>query len=57
LRPAVEAGYADQAHLTRECRRLSGLPPSILLRDGARAAGEKSVLFKRRGAAPAMLTA
>lgn len=29
---AIEAGYADQAHLTRECRRLSGLPPTALLR-------------------------
>jgi AraC-like DNA-binding protein len=56
LRPAVEAGYADQAHLTRECRRLSGLPPGALLRDGALAAGEKSVSFKRRRAAAATLT-
>lgn len=29
-RAAVEAGYSDQAHLTRECRRLTGLPPSRL---------------------------
>jgi AraC-like DNA-binding protein len=28
---AFELGYADQAHLTRECRRLSGLTPSDLL--------------------------
>ena len=28
---AAEAGYADQAHLTRECRDLSGLPPAELL--------------------------
>jgi AraC-like DNA-binding protein len=28
---AVDAGYADQAHLTRECLRLSGLTPSRLL--------------------------
>jgi hypothetical protein len=28
---AVEAGYADQAHLTRECVRLSGLTPGRLL--------------------------
>ena len=27
---AAAAGYADQAHLTRECRRLSGLTPSKL---------------------------
>jgi AraC-like DNA-binding protein len=30
---AVEAGYADQAHLTRECRRLTGLPPRAFLDD------------------------
>ena len=29
-RAAFEAGYADQAHLTRECRRLTGLSPSGL---------------------------
>lgn len=29
---AVDVGYADQAHLTRECRRLTGLSPSALLR-------------------------
>lgn len=28
---AVEAGYADQAHLTRECRRLAGVPPARLV--------------------------
>lgn len=28
---AFEAGYADQAHLTREVRRLSGLSPSVIL--------------------------
>ena len=27
---AADAGYADQAHLTRECRRLSGLTPAVL---------------------------
>jgi AraC-like DNA-binding protein len=30
-RLAVEAGYADQAHLTRDSRRLAGLPPGALL--------------------------
>lgn len=30
---AVTAGYADQAHLTREVRRLAGSPPARLLRD------------------------
>lgn len=28
---AAEAGYADQAHLSRECARLAGLPPSAFL--------------------------
>jgi AraC-like DNA-binding protein len=28
---AAEAGYADQAHLSRECVRLSGLPPRTFL--------------------------
>jgi AraC-like DNA-binding protein len=28
---AVDAGYADQAHLSRECLRLTGLTPSQLL--------------------------
>lgn len=29
---ALDAGYADQAHLTRECTRLAGLPPLALRR-------------------------
>jgi AraC-like DNA-binding protein len=29
---AVHAGYADQAHLTRECRELAGLTPAALAR-------------------------
>jgi hypothetical protein len=29
---AAEAGYADQAHLTRECSGLSGLTPAGLAR-------------------------
>lgn len=28
---AIEAGYADQAHLTVECTRLAGLSPALLL--------------------------
>jgi AraC-like DNA-binding protein len=40
-RLAAEAGYADQAHLAREARRLAGVPPSELLRAGAGPAGEK----------------
>jgi AraC-like DNA-binding protein len=34
---AADAGYADHAHLTRECRRLTGLTPTDLL--GVRAGG------------------
>lgn len=37
---ALDAGYADQAHLTRECTRLAGLPPAQLMR--ARAAPRPS---------------
>lgn len=29
-RLGTELGYADQAHLTRECRRLSGMTPAVL---------------------------
>jgi AraC-like DNA-binding protein len=28
---AAAAGYADQSHLTRECRRLAGATPARLL--------------------------
>jgi AraC-like DNA-binding protein len=31
-RTAAALGYADQAHLTRECVHLSGLPPAELIR-------------------------
>lgn len=34
-RTAIAAGYADQAHLTRECRRLAGTTPVALFADGA----------------------
>jgi methylphosphotriester-DNA--protein-cysteine methyltransferase len=30
-RLAVDAGYADQAHMTAECTRLAGMPPAQLL--------------------------
>lgn len=32
---AVDVGYADHAHLTRECVRLTGLSPREFLRDGS----------------------
>ena len=32
---AAQAGYADQAHLTRECGRLAGLTPAVLARQRA----------------------
>ena len=42
---AFAAGYADQAHLTRECRRrVVGRTPSDLVASGAGAAGERLVL-------------
>jgi AraC-like DNA-binding protein len=54
---ALEAGYADQAHLTRECRRLSGLTPAQLLASGAGPAGDRSVSFKTPAPAPATMAA
>ncbi len=30
-RVALDAGYADQAHFTNDCRALAGVPPSVLL--------------------------
>jgi AraC-like DNA-binding protein len=50
---AFAAGYADQAHLTRECRRLAGLTPSALLATGAGPAGDRSVALN----APRLLAA
>ena len=32
---AAQAGYADQAHLSRECHRLAGLTPAALARERA----------------------
>jgi AraC-like DNA-binding protein len=40
-RLAAEAGYSDQAHLTRDCRDLCGLPAGALLSAGAVPAGER----------------
>jgi hypothetical protein len=54
---ALDAGYADQAHLTRECTRLAGLPPAALLAEGAGPAGERSVSFKTSARAPATMAA
>jgi AraC-like DNA-binding protein len=56
-RLAFAAGYADQAHLTRECSRLSGLPPAALLASGAGPAGERSVSFNTAGPALATMAA
>jgi AraC-like DNA-binding protein len=42
---AHAAGYADQAHLSRDCRRLSGLTPSALLAHRSRPASDP---FKNR---------
>lgn len=38
---AIAAGYADQAHLTRETRRLAGRTPLEIVSSGAAAAGER----------------
>jgi transcriptional regulator GlxA family with amidase domain len=38
---AFAAGYADQAHLTRECVRLAGRTPAALLAGPVRPAGER----------------
>jgi AraC-like DNA-binding protein len=54
---AFEAGYADQAHLTRECGRLAGLPPAALLATGVGPAGERSESFKTTAAPPATMAA
>jgi len=40
-RLALDAGYSDQAHLTREARRLSGRTPAELVAAGAGPAGER----------------
>src|SRR4051812_14785447 len=47
---AFAAGYADQAHLTRECRRLAGLPPGALLATGAGPGGERAEAFAAEAA-------
>jgi AraC-like DNA-binding protein len=39
---AAAAGYADQAHLTRECRRLAGTTPAKLLTEHVRSVQDRS---------------
>jgi AraC-like DNA-binding protein len=56
-RLAADAGYADQPHLTRECRRLAGRTPRELLAAGARPAGEKSESFNTHAAGSGSLAA
>jgi AraC-like DNA-binding protein len=59
-RMATDAGYADQAHLVRDCRRLAGVTPRALLAAGATPAGERvnvSETFKPPAIGPATLVA
>jgi AraC-like DNA-binding protein len=61
-RLAADAGYADQAHLARDCRRLAGASPGALLAEGATPAGEPSAArmsetFKPSDIAAATLSA
>jgi AraC-like DNA-binding protein len=56
-RLAADAGYADQAHLARECRRLAGLAPTALLATGAAPAGETADPFKAARAGSATMAA
>jgi AraC-like DNA-binding protein len=59
-RMAADAGYADQAHLARDCRRLAGATPAQLVAGGANPAGERANVaetFKPRPAVAATLVA
>ena len=53
---AFEAGYSDQAHLTRECTRLAGLPPAALLASGAGPGGEGLLDVTGAARTPAQVT-
>jgi AraC-like DNA-binding protein len=46
---ALESGYADQAHLTREVRRLAGVSPTVLLASGEY---ESALLANQTGVTP-----
>jgi methylphosphotriester-DNA--protein-cysteine methyltransferase len=46
---ASAAGYADQAHLSRDVARLTGQTPRQLLASGAHTAGERAGTFKTCG--------
>jgi AraC-like DNA-binding protein len=46
---AAEAGYADQAHMSRELRKLTGRSPGALL-PGSTSTLELSDLFKTEAA-------
>jgi AraC-like DNA-binding protein len=49
---AAAAGYADQAHLTREATRLAGLPPAALLAGRGSAAGPLDTAGRERASRP-----
>src|SRR3954452_22881919 len=46
---AFAAGYADQAHLPRECVRLAGRTPAALVAAGVRPAGEQISVAHHQG--------
>ena len=47
---AVEAGYSDQAHLTRDCRAITGHTPTAFLRDAFPMFPDMSDPYKTDGA-------
>lgn len=52
---AADAGYVDQAHLTRECRRLADTTPAALLAGEVSAVAEKSDPYKTAPRQPVTL--